>query len=163
MPVLKSYEKFKTISLVSIIISAIYLLASVVSLLLVFSYVSGTDQTIAMYSLTRTIQYGRFFQRTDAIFILIWILLVLSYLSIITALCLNIFKKISNTSTTKPMVFPFIILIYSASFFSHNIAISKFIHETIYRYFELILVYILSFFILIVANIKLLKKKGSTS
>ncbi|MBR6033333.1 MAG: GerAB/ArcD/ProY family transporter [Clostridia bacterium] len=122
MPVLKDFKKFKTISIISIIISAVYLLASVISLLLVFSYVSGTDQTIAIYSLTRTIEYGRFFQRTDAIFILMWILLVLSYLSIIVVLCLNIFKKISNISNSKAMVYSFSILLFSVCFFSQNVA-----------------------------------------
>ena len=161
MPMLKDFSKFKKISVISIVISSIYLFFSVVSMLFVFSYSSSTGQTLAIYSLTRIIKYSRFFQRVDALFIFIWILLVLSYLSIVTALCLNIFKKITNISDTKPIIYPFVILLFGISFFANNVATAKFITENIYKYLELILVFGVSFIILIIANIKLFFKKGS--
>lgn len=163
MPMLKDYKKFKTISIISIITSSIYLLLSVASMLLVFSYVSGTDQTMAIYSLTRTIEYGRFFQRTDALFILIWILLVLSYLSIVIALCLNIFKKISNISNGKAMIFSFITIIFGVGLFAGNVADGKFIQETVYKYFNIGLVFVVSFIILLIANVKIRRKKVSST
>ena len=125
MPILKDYKNFKKISIISIVISSIYLFLSVASMLLVFSYVSSSDQTIAIYSLTRTIEYGRFFQRTDALFILIWILLTLSYISISIVLCLNIFKKITNISNAKAMVFSFITLLFGISFFADDVSERK--------------------------------------
>lgn len=160
-PILKDYKKFKNISIVSIAISSVYLLLSVASMLLVFSYSSGSDQTIAIYSLTRTIEYGRFLQRVDAIFILIWILLALSYISIIVALNLSIFKKITNISNSKAMVFSFITLLFGISFFINNVSDGKYIHEVLYKNFELILVFGISFAILLIANIKLKLKKGT--
>ena len=163
MPMLKDYKKFKTISVAAIVISSIYLFLSVASMLLVFSYVSGTDQTMAIYSLTRTIEYGRFFQRTDALFILIWILLVLSYLSIVIALCLSVFKKISNISNGKAMIFSFITIIFGVGLFAENVAQGKFIQETVYRYFTLGLAFIVSFLILLIANVKVRRKKVSSS
>ena len=111
-PLLKDYKKFKPIALVSIAISSLYLFFSVASMLLVFSFSSSSDQTISIYSLTRTIEYGRFLQRVDAIFILVWILLTLSYVSIAISLCLAIFKKVSNISNSKAMVFSFITLVF---------------------------------------------------
>lgn len=159
MPILKDYKNFRKVSIISIVISSIYLFLSVSSMLLVFSYVSGAGQTMAIYSLTRTIEYGRFFQRTDALFILVWILLMLSYISIALALCLNIFKKITNISNEKAMIFSFITLIYGIGLFATNVSEGKFIHETIYRYLELSLVFGISFILLIIANIKARRKK----
>lgn len=159
-PILKDYKKFKSISIISILVSSMYLFLSVASMLLVFSFSSSSDQTIAIYSLTRTIEYGRFLQRVDAIFILVWILLTFSYISIVVVFNLNIFKKITNITNSRAMAFSFITLILGISFFADNVAESKFIHEALYKHFELILVFGISFAILLIANIKLKLKKG---
>ncbi len=159
MPFLKNTKNFKKISVIAVVISSIYLFLSVTSLLLVFSFVTNTDQTLAIYSLSRSIEYGRFFQRTDALFILLWILLVFSYLSIVVGLVLSIFKKISNISNPKMMTYCVAILLFSIGLISSNISIAKFIQGTLYRYYELILVFIISFVILLIANFKIRRKQ----
>lgn len=158
MPLLKNSKNFKKVSIIAIVISSIYLFLSVITLLLVFAFVTKTNQTLAIYSLSRTIEYGRFFQRTDALFIFLWILLVLSYLSVALAFSLNIFKKISNISNSKIMTFCFALLMFGIGMISTNIDIARFIHETIYKYYELSLVFVISFIILIIANIKIRKR-----
>lgn len=158
MPLLKNCKNFKKVSVIAIIISAVYLFLSVTSLLLVFSYVTDTSQTLGIYSLSRNIEYGRFLQRTDALFILLWILLLLSYLSIVLALVIHIFKKISNISNPKMMTYSFAILLFSVGLIVSDITIAKFIQETIYRYYELILVFGISFVVLLLANIKIRRK-----
>lgn len=158
MPLLKNNKNFKKISIIAIVISSVYLFLSVITLLLVFSFVTKANLTLDIYSLSRTIEYGRFFQRTDALFILLWILLVLSYLSVVLALSLHIFKKISNISNLKIMTYCFIAIMFSAGLIINNVNIYKFIYGTVYRYYELILVFVVSFLILIIANIKIRKK-----
>lgn len=158
MPLLKNNKNFKKVSIIAIVISSIYLFLSVITLLLVFAFVTKTDQTLAIYSLSRTIEYGRFFQRTDALFIFLWILLVLSYLSVALAFSLHIFKKISNINNSKMMTFCLALLMFGIGMISYNIDIARFIHETIYKYYELILVFGVSIIILIIANIKIRKK-----
>ena len=159
MPLLKNYKDFKKISLISIIISSIYLFMSVISMLLVFSYVSSSDQTVAIYSLTRTIEYGRFFQRIDAIFILTWILLVLSCLSILLGLGILIFKKIANITNSKQMISSFAIFIFSVGLLISDVSIGRFFYEVLFKYFELALVFGISIAILIIGNIKARKNK----
>ena len=158
MPFLKSTKNFKKISVIAIIISSIYLLLSVVSLLLVFSFISDTDLALSIYSLTRKIEYGRFFQRTDALFILLWILLIFTYLSTILAFCLNIFKKISNISNSKSMTYCFALLLFAVGLVCKNTAITQYIKKDVYKYYEIILVFVVSMLILILGNIKYRKK-----
>ena len=158
MPILKSSKHFKKISVIAIVISSIYLLLSVTSLLLVFSYITDTDFTLSIYTLTRQIEYGKFLQRTDALFILIWILLLFSYLSIVLAFCLHIFKKISNITNPKAMVYCFALLFFAFALVSTNISVARFIQKNVYRYYEIILVFITSLFILIWGNIKYRRK-----
>lgn len=158
MPFLKSTKNFKKISIIAIIVSSVYLLLSVVSLLLVFSFISDTDLTLSIYSLTRKIEYSRFFQRTDALFILLWILLIFTYLSTILAFCLNIFKKISNISNSKAMTYCFALLLFAVGLICKNTVIIQYIKKDIYKYYEIILVFVVSIFILILGNIKYKKK-----
>lgn len=158
MPFLKSTKNFKKISVIAIIISSIYLLLSVVSLLLVFSFISDTDLALSIYSLTRKIEYGRFFQRTDALFILLWILLIFTYLSTILAFCLNIFKKISNISNSKSMTYCFALLLFAVGLVCKNTAITQYIKKDVYKYYEIILVFVVSMLVLILGNIKYKKK-----
>ena len=162
MPYLKKYDDFKKISLISIIISSIYLFLSVISMLLVFSYASSSDQTIAIYSLTRTIEYGRFFQRIDALFILVWILLVLSCISVLIALSTHIFKKITVVSNSRPITLPIAIFIYAVGLLISNVGLGRFAYEVLFKYFELVLVFGISIAILIIGNIKMKKFKKET-
>ena len=82
IPILKNPEQFKKVAFISTIISAIYLFLSVICLLMMFSFISFSEELLSVYLLTRMIEFGRFFQRIDAIFILIWILAMISFLSI---------------------------------------------------------------------------------
>jgi hypothetical protein len=93
-PLLDKPDKFKQMSLIAITISAIYLLLSVACLLLSFSLTLSSDESFSLYVLTRSLEYGRFIQRVDAIFILVWIIAIISYINIPISFCIYMFKKI---------------------------------------------------------------------
>lgn len=69
------------------IISSVYLLLSVICLLLVFSFITDSNETISIYLLVKTIRYSEFIQRANALFIFVWILSILSYVSIVIFFC----------------------------------------------------------------------------
>lgn len=162
MPFLKKEKNFKKVSVIAIIISSIYLILSIICLLLVFPFISDTELTMSIYSLTRQIEYGKFLQRTDALFVLLWILSLLSYLSIVITFCLIIFKKISNITNPKAMTYCFTLLLFAIFLLARNITIAKFIQKNVYRYYEIILVFVISMLILIWGNLKYrLKHKNS--
>lgn len=160
MPFLKNYGDFKKVTIISTLISSIFLLFSVLSLLLVFPYLSNTSETLSLYSLARMIEYGRFFQRIDALFIFLWIFSVFSYLSVILAFVLHIFKKISNIKNSKAMSSCFATLIFALALISPNVASAKFIEQYVYKYYELILIFMVSFVIILLANWKAKRKKN---
>ena len=122
MPLLKESHHFKRVSIVAIIISSIFLIGSVGCLSMVFSFTSGTDFSISIYSLTRQIEYGRFIQRTESFFILLWILALMSYISVAMALCLIIFKKITNISNSNALSYLFALIIFTFGFITQNVA-----------------------------------------
>ncbi|MBO5479414.1 MAG: GerAB/ArcD/ProY family transporter [Clostridia bacterium] len=153
-PLLKKPEDFNKISYISIGISAFYLFLSITTLLFSFADILTINELSPVYLLIRGTDFGRFLQRPDALFILGWILSLMSYLSITIWSISNIFKKITKTKDTKPMIYSFAALIFVCALIPKNMAEIRFIQNIIFRYFTIILVFIISFLILLLANIK---------
>ena len=155
MPVLNNPNSYKKVSLVSILISSLYLLLSVISLLLVIPMISSAESTLSVYLAAREVQFGDFVQRVDAIFFLIWILSIFSYFSIILSYILYIFKKIFKTQHSKPLVYCFSAIIFTVCLMPNTMS------NILYKYLSLTLVFGISIFILILANFK--KKKENSN
>lgn len=160
VPTLNHPEEFKKIAISSTIISAIYLFLSVFCLLMAFPFIIFSDELMSMYFLSRLIEFGKFFQRIDAIFIFIWILSTLSFLSFTSILITNIFKKLTTIKDSKEIIYSTSTIIFSISLLFGNIANIKFIQDTIFKYMVIILVFIISPIILIFANLKF-KRRNS--
>lgn len=156
---LENTKDLKKISIISITFSAIYLFFSVVSLLMMFPFLPSTEQVMPLYLLTRYIEFGRFFQRLDAIFLLIWIISIISYLSIVSSFILEIFKKITNIQHTKPIIWLVALILFDISLIPKNLIQIRFLTNSIYKYILLIVTFLICPIILILANIKLKKQK----
>lgn len=160
-PFLKEPEKMKKIAIVSIGISAIYLILCVSTLLFMFSFFMEANEITPLYNATRYIEFGSFFQRLESVFLLIWILAFACYLSIVSKFAMNVFKKLTNIETKKTLVDIFGILILGISLIPKNYAISEKFETEIYPYLVLGIVFFLGLSILILAN--MLKKKQQHS
>ena len=161
-PLLKKEKSFKKISIISIIISSIYLFLSVTCLLLVFSFIIDSNESISIYLLTRMARYGDIIQRANAIFIFIWILSITSYVSISIFFALHVTKKLVNLSNTNPVNYSFASLILGFALLIKNF------DETIsliLKYSILIFIFGVNICILTLANIKykFLNKKNNTT
>lgn len=163
-PLLKSYKDFKKVSIISFIISSIYLFLSVICLLLVFSFVTNSNESISIYLLTRMVRNGDFIQRANAIFVLIWTLSVLSYSSITLYFMLHVTKKLTNIENTNSINYCYGSLILSSSLLIANIAQYTVFTETILKYGTIIFIFFINIPVLILANIKhLIYTKRKTS
>lgn len=157
-PYLKEPEKLKKIALVSIVLSAIYLMLCVATLLFMFSFFINTNEITPLYNATRYIEFGSFFQRLESIFLLIWILAYACYLSITSKFAMNIFKKLTHIETKKPLIDIFGLLIFGIALLPKNYAISDQLETEIYPYLVLGITFCLGFSVLILAS--LMKKKS---
>lgn len=162
-PYLKEPEKMKKIALISIGISAIYLILCVSSLLFMFSFFINTNEITPLYNATRYIEIGTFFQRLESVFLLIWIIAFACYLSITSKFAMSIFKKLTNIETKKPLIDVFGILILGITLIPKNYAISYQFETEIYPYLVLGITFFLGFSILILANLLKKKQKNITS
>ncbi len=153
-PYLSNYKEIKKISYISIGFAGLLLALSVSSVLLTFPFVESVEQIIPLYLVARFIEFGRFFQRLDAVFLLIWIISMISYLSFVFSLANNIFKELTNIENVNKTIYIFGLIVFATSLIPQTLENIKFLENTVYKYFTLFLVFVFSFCILFFANIK---------
>ena len=154
MPYLKDYNQFKKISYTSIIVSSFFIFTTILGILLIFPLNVASTSNIPLYMQTRTLTFGKLLQRLDALFILIWDLNILSYISIVIGFVISIFKKITNIQTGKPISYTFVAILLGASLIYKNIIETRLLDSDWYKNLTLILVFGMGFLILLLANIK---------
>ncbi len=154
-PLLDRPDKLRRMSVVAIIISSVYLFLSVTCLLLSLSFTLHSDESFSLYVLTRNLEYGRFIQRVDAIFILVWIIAIISYINIPIFLCIYLFKKLTNISDSNSFNYSINLLILAISIIPIEYAIFTNIIGKIVQYSFLILFFAISIPILFIAILKL--------
>lgn len=121
---------------------------------MVFPFMVHTDETLSIYLLTRLISFGNFFQRVDALFVFVWILIITSFLSLNIFIISHIIKKLVNLKTHQQLVYPIATLIFSFGLIFKDISSIKFLARYVYRYYGFILVFVISFFIFLLAYVK---------
>lgn len=131
---------------------------SVISLLMTFPFIIETDEMFSIYLLTRLVSFGNFLQRVDAIFILLWIFIFLSFLSFNFYCILKLFKKIFNINNSTEMSYSLSSLIIGIALAFKDIRVVKYIFRNYLKVYAVILIFIVSFTILLLAYFK--KKKS---
>ena len=155
-PFLKHKDDFKIVAFSSIMISGLFLLLSATTLLMLFPFISTSEELMSMYLVTRSIVFGEFFQRIDAVFIFLWLVAAFSYLSISLMFLASIFKKITNSKESNSFQYSIIGILFGIIIIFRNQAFFTFLEVTLYKYL-IIFMMALCLIILLVAN---LKRKG---
>lgn len=163
-PDLEKKQDFNKITYISIGIIGIFLLLAIASLLLSFPFIFSTQQLSPVNFMVKNIEYGTFFERPEALFILIWIIAQISYISIVLMIILLIFKKITNIKQPSNLALAFSSFLLFVAMIPLDMADIRFLEDIIYKNISLIFIFIVLFGILILANIKYkLKKHKNTN
>lgn len=151
---LSNPEKFKKISLYSIVIASLFLILMTANVLFMYSNSLSSSELFPLYIAVRYIEFGTFIQRMDSTFLLICVLSFISYLSLNTTICTNIFQKIANLSDNRPIIYPYLLCVFSIAITIRNNSILEFIETYIFKILFFGVAIALSFSILLLANIK---------
>lgn len=158
MPFLNNTKDFKKIAVVSVIISSIYLLLSVISLLGLFSYLITSEDIFSVLLITRVINLGTVFERVDAIFLLVWILTFLTYLSFILYFLLHTYKSITNVSNQNGVIYTISALIFGLALLPKNVIELNYLENTVLKTLVLIFSFVFPLILFILANLKYKRK-----
>ena len=110
---LKKPENITKIGLTFSILNGIYIIFCVSDILFLFADVVTHSQLPPLYISVRYIEFGTFFQRMDAAFVLLCVLGLISALNINLYFILDILKNITNVSDSKPLIFPCLLTSFS--------------------------------------------------
>lgn len=154
IPILKSTKDFKKVGISSVIVGSIYIFFAMLTFLFSFTFSIPTNGSSPLYLVLLSAELGRFFQRPAALFILTWILSIMSFLSVIIMFCSIILKKMCNIKNSSSLSYIWGSLLYIFALIPSNLVIIHDLEDTVYRYFTIILVFIFVPLLLIIANIK---------
>lgn len=151
---LKDVKKLKKISIISIVTSCFYLIITLTGLLVMFPFTLSNNEIMPLYLSSRYIEFGKFFQRVDSVFLLIWIWTMILHLSILLMLNAKVVQKISIIRNRNLIISVFCLIILGISIIPKNLVQINFFETNIYKYMVLYFILGAGTFILIFANLK---------
>ena len=89
-------------------IMGIFLILSISLLVFAFSDIYSISRISPIYFIIVNSRLSAFLERPEIIFIFIWTLALMSFISIAVMFCLNIFKKLSNMKNAKSLAAVFV-------------------------------------------------------
>ena len=154
IPHLRNIKDFKKVGVLSIILSALYLICSVVSIMMLLPFVSSGIDALSVYLSTKTIKLGHFMPRSDTMFIFIWIFNFLLYTSVILLYIGKVYRESFELKKKDLVIYISATIIFLLAIIPQNPLQILFFKNTIYKALSIIIVFILSPLILIAGNIK---------
>lgn len=111
---LQGLKHIKKEGVIGILLSAVLISLSLLSYTLTFPYYTARDITAPMYEMATFIDYGRFLQRVEPIFLFVWITSTLISTAIVIYSFIWIYCRIFRMQDKKPICIAGCILLYAA-------------------------------------------------
>ena len=102
---LQGTKNIKKIGYTSIILSGVLISACLLSFSLTFPYYTAQEITSPLYQMVSLLDYGRFFQRLDPLFLFVWIIATLIAVTIEIYIASGIYCKMFKIQDVKPIIF----------------------------------------------------------
>lgn len=155
MPMLKDCKDFKKVSYISVISTGLLIILSIGSILLSFPFIKSLTEISELYIEVQNISsFWQVFQRVDAIFVLGWVLAMISYTSVLIMFIVLLFSKLTNSKLATPIAMVFGAIVFALALIPPNSSIVSILDTIVYKYGSISLIIIGSLLILIFANIK---------
>lgn len=160
VPFIGKNKDFKSIGYWSLIITSIVLTFGTLVCFMVVPYPTSLENFVPYLHLARYVNYGRFFQRIESIFVLIWTMSVLVYLSAGMFFLVYMIKKTFRLEYYRPLILPIAITIFTLSFIPQSLMAAVMLEGEIIRKFAWIVTFVVPIVVLLVAKLVKRKKEG---
>lgn len=157
---LQGINHIKKAGYASLIVSGIFISISLLTFSLSFPYYTAKEITAPMYQMASLIDYGRFIQRVESIFLFIWFISSFISITAVFYAFVSIYCKMFRIQDTKPIVIGATIVLFAGVMIQSNMGVVVFqsIHKM--RQFGWIPPFVLPFIALVFAK---LRKRGVKS
>ena len=155
---LQGIGHIKKAGYLSLLISGFILSSGLFCFILIFGYTSTPEITAPMYVMARLIRYGPFVQRLDPLFLFLWVITTIIYVSTLFYTTASIYCKMFRLQDSKPLVIPMAVLIFAAAIFPKDFSsvVTQYVQG--FRIYSNITFFVLPLLALITAVLR--KKKG---
>ncbi len=153
-PFLKDQKSFRRIGYTALGVSAVLLLISSLAYSLVYSYPTSLENFLPVFQLARLINYGRFFQRLESVFVLAFAISAMQYLGVILFFAVHVFKKTFRLEYHWPLILPFAAIMFSLAFLPSNLMTAIDLETKTYVAFAWGITFILPIIILLLARLR---------
>lgn len=153
-PMLNKKEDTSKVTFASILICGVFLILAIALLVFAFSDIYSISRISPIYFIIVNSRLSAFLERPEIIFIFIWTLALMSFISIAVMFCLNIFKKLANMKEAKSLAAAVCCIIFIVALLINDVFTLETAANAFYKYGTLILVFGIFTLILIGANIK---------
>lgn len=160
VPFIGKNKEFKSIGYWSLIITGIVLTIGTLVYFIVVPYPTSTENFIPYLHLARYVNLGRFFQRVESIFVLVWTMSALIYLSAGQFFLLYMIKKTFRLEYYKPLILPIAIILFTLCFIPQSLMATVTVEGEIIRRFAWIVTFAVPIVVLLVAKLVKRKKEG---
>lgn len=120
-PFIKDNSYLKKIGYSALAFSGLFLLIGAFVYICAIPYPTGTESFLPIYQLARLINYGRYVQRIESIFVVIWAAAAFLYLASNFFFIVYVFKKAFKLEYYKPLILPFAVLAFTISLLPGNL------------------------------------------
>lgn len=151
---LQGTKYVKKAGYLSLVLSGILVSSAHLAFTLTFPYYTGAEITAPMYQLTAMIDYGRFLQRLEPIFLFIWFISSFVSVTAIFYTSASLYCKIFRIQDMRPIIFPFATILYTIAIMPGDITTvaTGYIHRS--REYGWTILYIPPLIALIMAIVK---------
>ncbi len=160
VPHIPDMKTMKSASMTAVISSSIFLISSVIVYLGAFPYPTALENYMPIYQLSRLIEFGMFFQRVEPVFVIVWVASALLFLSTIFSISIQIFCNIFGIKDYKPMILPFGVILFTATFIPPSISATIKMDTIFVHTYSWVLTFVYVILLLAIAGIK---KKANTN
>lgn len=154
MPLLKKKNDINKIIFTSFSINVFILILTIISVISIFTNHISSSNINSLYFLTRSVKLSNFIEQVDAIYIFIWTLSILAYISVLLFFIIHILNKLFHFKDQTQLSYSILSIIIGLSLIFVNLSQINFLEETIFRYSSIIITFLISFIILFLGNIK---------
>lgn len=119
---LQGIGHFKKAGITAVILSGLVISSSFLFYHLAFPYYIALENTIPLLAITREIEYGRFFQRFEAIFLFTWSISAILAAGINLYMALSIYCKVFRIDDHRVLVFPLGIILFTVAILPPDIS-----------------------------------------
>ena len=153
-PLLKKPESFRKISFAGLIISSVFLILSIMTLLFTYADILSTNEIAPVFTLAKNLSLSRFFERPESLFLFAWVLTITSQLVIVLFLTSTTFTKITHLKDRKAILPTFSILMLFIAMIPKSMTDVRFMQNNIFQCLVIFLLYVFCPIVLILANRK---------